>query len=256
MNLAAAPRLITAREEGVQYSLADRGDELFILTNADKAIDFKIVTAPLNSPARANWRDLIPSREGIYVIDLELYSGHLVQLEHNAARHRSSATSGTGEGIAIAFDEAAYSLDAIGRLRIWTRPTLRFSYSSMTTPSEVYDYDMASRTRTLRKRRYSSGYNPADYVTTRIMAKAEDGAEVPISLLHRRDFVRDGNSAAAALRLRFLRHGDAGRPIQRQSAVAGRSRFCFMPSRISAAAPTRGWGWYLDGKARKEDEHL
>ena len=77
----APPRLVAAREEGVQYSVADRGDELFILTNADGAIDFKVVTAPLASPERANWRDLIPYREGIYVLDVELYAGHMVRLE-------------------------------------------------------------------------------------------------------------------------------------------------------------------------------
>src|SRR5207248_1614638 len=72
---------------------------------------------------------------------------------------------------------------------------LRFSYSSMTTPSEVYDYDMAGRTRILRKRQeIPSGHNPADYVTTRIMASSHDGAQVPVSLLHRHEFVRDGNA--------------------------------------------------------------
>ena len=80
-NPDAPPRLVAAREEGVQYSLADRGDELFILTNADGAIDFKVVTAPLASPERANWRDLIPHRAGIYVLDVELYAGHMVRLE-------------------------------------------------------------------------------------------------------------------------------------------------------------------------------
>src|SRR4029078_9312066 len=77
----APPRLVAAREEGVQYSIADNGDELFILTNANDAIDFKVMTAPLASPARANWRDLIPHREGIYVLDVELYAGHMVRLE-------------------------------------------------------------------------------------------------------------------------------------------------------------------------------
>ena len=76
----------------------------------------------------------------------------------------------TGEEHAIAFDEAAYSLDTMGGYEFDTT-NLRFSYSSMTTPSEVYDYDMASRTRTLRKRQeIPSGHDPADYVTTRIMA--------------------------------------------------------------------------------------
>src|SRR5262249_58454099 len=98
----------------------------------------------------------------------------------------------TGEEHAISFDEAAYSLDIMGSYEFDTT-NLRFSYSSMTTPGEVYDYDMAKRTRTLRKRQeIPSGHNSADYVTTRIMARAEDGVAVPISLLHRRGFKRDG----------------------------------------------------------------
>ncbi len=139
----APPRLIAAREEGVQYDVADRGDELFILTNADKAIDFKIVTAPLASPERKNWRDLIGHRAGTYVIEHDLYAGHLVRLERsNALAAIVIRDLGNGEEHAIAFDEAAYSLDIMGSYEFETT-NLRFNYSSMTTPSEVYDYDMA-----------------------------------------------------------------------------------------------------------------
>ena len=100
-------------------------------------------------PERANWRDLIPHRAGVYVIDIELYSGHLVRLERaNALPAIVIRDLATGEEHAIAFDEAAYSLDTMGGYEFDTT-NLRFSYSSMTTPSEVYDYDMASRTRTL-----------------------------------------------------------------------------------------------------------
>ena len=179
----------------MQYSVADRGGELFILTNADGAIDFKVVTAPLDSPGRANWRDLIPYREGVYLIDVELYAGHMVRLERaNALPAIIIRDLETTEEHAIAFDEAAYSLDTQGGYEFDTT-NLRFAYSSMTTPSEVWDYDMASRARTLRKRQeIPSGHNPADYVTTRIMATAHDGAQVPVSILHRKDLVRDGNA--------------------------------------------------------------
>ena len=133
----------------MQYSIADRGDELFILTNADDAIDFKVMTAPLAAPERANWRDLIPHREGIYVLDVELYAGHMVRLERaNALPAIIIRDLTSGEEHAIAFDEAAYSLDTMGGYEFETT-NLRFSYSSMTTPSEVYDYDMAKRTRVL-----------------------------------------------------------------------------------------------------------
>ena len=101
------------------------------------------MTAPLAAPDRANWRDLIPYREGIYVLDVELYAGHMVRLERaNALPAIIIRDLATGDEHAIAFDEAAYSLDTMGGYEFDTT-NLRFSYSSMTTPSEVYDYDMA-----------------------------------------------------------------------------------------------------------------
>jgi len=250
-NPDAPPRLVAAREEGVQYSLADRGDELFILTNADDAIDFKIVTAPLASPERRNWRDLIPHRKGIYILEHDLYSGHLVRLERaNALPSIIIRDLGTNAEHAIAFDEAAYSLDIMGSYEFETT-NLRFSYSSMTTPSEVYDYDMASRTRSLRKRQeIPSGHNPADYVTTRIMAKSHDGAEVPISLLHRRDFVRDGKAP-----LLLYGYGSYGMAMPasfnaNRLSLVDRG-FVYAIAHIRGGTD-KGWSWYLDGKREKK----
>jgi oligopeptidase B len=245
------PRLVAAREMGVQYALADRGDELLILTNADDAIDFKIVTAPLAAPERANWRDLIPHRAGIYVIDHDLYSGHMVRLERaNALPSIVIRDLASGEEHAIAFDETAYSLDAMGGYEFDTK-NLRFSYSSMTTPSEVYDYDMAKRTRVLRKRQeIPSGHNAADYVTTRIMARAEDGAEVPISLLHRRDFKQDGRAP-----LLLYGYGSYGHAIPASFNASRLSLvdrgFVYAIAHIRGGTD-KGWGWYLDGKREKK----
>jgi oligopeptidase B len=250
-NPDAPPRLIAPRETGVQYSLADRGDELFILTNADSAIDFKIVTAPLAAPERANWRDLIPHREGVYILDHDLYSGHLVRLERaNALPAIIIRDLKTGEEHAIAFDEAAYSLDTMGSYEFDTN-NLRFSYSSMTTPSEVYDYDMASRTRILRKRQeIPSGHNPADYVTTRIMATSHDGAEVPVSLLHRRDLVRDGSAP-----LLLYGYGSYGMAMPASFSANRLSLvdrgFVYAIAHIRGGTD-KGWGWYLDGKREKK----
>ena len=250
-NLDAPPRLVAAREKGVQYSVADRGDELFILTNADEAIDFKIVKAPLQSPGRANWRDLIPYREGIYVLDLELFSGHMVRLERaNALPAIILRDLVSGEEHAIAFDEAAYSLDTMGSYEFETT-NLRFSYSSMTTPSEVYDYDMARRTRILRKRQeIPSGHNPADYVTTRIMATSHDGAQVPISILHRRDFTREGTAP-----LLLYGYGSYGMAMpasfsSNRLSLVDRG-FVYAIAHIRGGAD-KGWQWYLDGKREKK----
>lgn len=247
----APPRLVAAREEGVQYSLADRGDELFILTNADDAIDFKIVTAPLGSPERKNWRDLIPYRPGIYIIDLDLYAGHLVRLERaNALPAIVIRDLTTWEEHAIAFDEAAYSLDTMGSYEFDTT-NLRFAYSSMTTPSEVYDYDMTKRTRTLRKRQeIPSGHDAADYVTTRIMAKAHDGAEVPVSILYRRGLKLDG--AAPLLLYGYGSYGMAMPASFNANRLSLVDRgFVYAIAHIRGGAD-KGWGWYLDGKREKK----
>ena len=250
-NLEAPPRLVAARESGVQYSIADRGEELFILTNADGAIDFKIVTAPLDSPLRPHWRDLIAHREGVFIIDIELYAGHLVRLERaNALPAIIIRDLKRGDEHAIAFDETAYSLDTMGGYEFDTT-NLRFAYSSMTTPSEVCDYDMASRTRSLRKRQeIPSGHDPADYVTTRIMATSHDGAEVPVSILHRRDLKRDGTAP-----LLLYGYGSYGMAMPASFSANRLSLvdrgFVYAIAHIRGGSD-KGWGWYLDGKRAKK----
>ncbi len=245
------PRLIAKREDGVQYSIADRGDQLFILTNADDAIDFKVVTAPLASPARKNWRDLIPHRPGTYIIDVELYSGHLVRMERtNALPSIVIRDLATLQEHAIAFDEAAYSLGTVGGYEFDTTQ-IRFSYSSMTTPSEVFDYDMVSRERTLRKRQeIPSGHNPADYVTTRIMATSHDGAQVPVSIVHRKDLKRDGSAP-----LLLYGYGSYGSSMPASFSANRLSLvdrgFVYAIAHIRGGSD-KGWGWYLDGKREKK----
>ena len=247
----APPTLVAARETGVQYSLGDRGFELFILTNADGAVDFKIVTAPLQTPQRANWHDLIPHRAGVYILDMDLLANHLVRLERANALPSAVIRDLTDNAEhAIAFDETAYSLDTIGGYEFDTVMT-RFAYSSMTTPTEVYDYNMVTRERSLRKRQdIPSGHNPADYVTTRIMAASHDGAQVPVSILHRRDLNRDG-----AAPLLLYGYGSYGHAIPASFSANRLSLvdrgFVYAIAHIRGGSD-KGWNWYLDGKREKK----
>jgi oligopeptidase B len=247
----AKPRLVAARQNGVQYSVADRGDELFILTNADAAIDFKIVTAPLAGPARANWRDLIPHREGVYILDFDLYAGHMVRLERaNALPSIVIRDLTSGGEHAIAFAEAAYSLSTIGGYEFDTT-NLRFSYSSMTTPSEIYDYDMASRERRLRKRQeIPSGHDPHHYVTTRIMAASHDGALVPVSILHGKDFKQDGSAPLLLYGYGAYGHAMPASFSANRLSLVDRG-FVYAIAHVRGGAD-KGWGWYLDGKREKK----
>jgi oligopeptidase B len=247
----AEPRLVAPRERGVRYSMADRGDELFILTNEGDAIDFRIATVPLAAPERANWRELVPHRLGTYILGMDLFAGHLVRLERtNALPSIVIRDLATGAEHTIAFDETAYSLDMIGGYEFDTT-TLRFAYSSMTTPNEVYDYDMATRQRTLRKRQeIPSGHDPAAYVTTRITAIAHDGAEVPVSILHRRDLVRDGRAP-----LLLYGYGSYGMAMPASFSANRLSLvdrgFVYAIAHIRGGSD-KGWSWYLDGKREKK----
>jgi len=247
----AKPRLVEPRKKGIRYDVADRGDELFILTNEDGAIDFRIATAPLASPGREHWRELVPHRPGIYILGIELYAGHLVRLERaNALPSIVIRNLASGAEHAIAFDEAAYSLDIAGGYEFDTT-TLRFSYSSMTTPVEVYDYDMASRNRLLRKRQeIPSGHDPAHYVTTRIMAKSHDGAEVPVSILHHRDLACDGTAP-----LLLYGYGSYGMAMPASFSANRLSLvdrgFVYAIAHIRGGSD-KGWAWYLDGKREKK----
>ncbi|MBH0237096.1 S9 family peptidase [Methylobrevis albus] len=189
------PHLVEARATGVEYSVEDDGgDMLLITTNAD-APDFKIVSAPLADPGRDNWVDVVPHVPGRLIIAATVYADRLVRLERENGLPRIVIRQlSTGEEHAIAFDEEAYSLGLAGSYEFDTT-MLRFTYSSMTTPARVYDYDMATRERTLRKQQeVPSGHDPADYVTRRVQAPSADGELVPVSLLYHKDTPLDGSA--------------------------------------------------------------
>ena len=190
-----APQMIAPRETAVQYSVDEAHGRFFILTNADSAKDFRIVAAPVESPGREHWVDVVPHKPGRLILSHDVTARHLVRLERSEGLpriviHRLS----DGAEHTIAFEEEAYSLGLSGGYEFDT-DSLRFIYSSMATPSRVYDYDMETRERVLRKEQeIPSGHDPSLYVTRRLLAPAADGETVPISILYRRDTKIDGSA--------------------------------------------------------------
>ena len=245
------PRLIAARKTGEEYSVDHGDDRFFILTNAAGAEDFKIVTAPIGAPGRDNWRDLIPHREGRLILSHTSYRDILVRLERENGLPRIVIRHlPTGEEHAIAFDEEAYSLGMSDGFEFDTT-TLRFTYSSMTTPARVYDYDMVARSRVLRKEdEVPSGHDPADYVTKRIFAPASDGETVPISLLYRRDTPIDGSAPCL-----LYGYGAYGISIP---ASFGTTRLSLVDRGFVYAiahirgGKDKGYRWYAEGRREKK----
>jgi len=244
---AGEPVLVAARRSAEEYHFDHGGDRLYILTNAGGAEDFKIVTAPPASPGREHWRDLVPHRDGRLILHHVVFKDFLVYLERESGLPRIMIRSiETGEEHAIAFDEEAYSLGIIDGYEFDTA-TLRIAYSSMTTPTRVYDYDMIKRTRVLRKEdEIPSGHDPSDYVTRRVFAPADDGETVPISLLYRRDTPIDGTAPCL-----LYGYGAYGMSIP---AAFGASRLSLVDRGfVHAIAHIRGgkdkgYRWYASGR--------
>ena len=188
-----APKLIAPRVAGIEYDLEHWGDRFIIKTNRDDAEDYKIVTAPVSDPRPENWTDLIPHRPGCFLVGFIVVKNWLIRMERENALPRIVVRDmNSGEEHAIAFDEEAYSL-GFGEMREFDTGILRFSYSSMTTPAQVYDYDMGDRSRVLRKmQEVPSGHDPANYVTRRIQATAHDGESIPVTLLYAKSTALDG----------------------------------------------------------------
>ena len=252
----AAPVLVAARETSVQYSVEhhpalDGAPTLVLTTNADGAEDFKIALAPLAHPERSNWRDLVPHRPGVYVLGITLLADWLIRIEREDGLPRIVARHlGSGEEHAIAFPEDAYSLGGGGGYEFATN-LLRFAYSSMTTPSEVWDYDLSTRQRVLRKRQeVPSGHDPSAYVTRRLQAPTADGETVPISILHRKDVKPDGTAPCL-----LYGYGAYGHAIPASFATSRLSLvdrgFVFAIAHIRGGSD-KGRRWYREGKLGKK----
>ena len=188
------PKLVAERISGQEYILDHHDDQFIILTNTDDAEDFKIVSAPINSPGRENWTELVPHKLGRLILDIDVFQNYLVRLERENGLPRIVIHRfNDGFEHQISFEEEAYSLGLDTGFEYDTS-TIRFSYSSMTTPSQIYDYDMETQSRTLRKvQEVPSGHNSDDYVTKRIFAPTDDGEQVPITLLYHKNTKLDGS---------------------------------------------------------------
>ncbi len=247
----AEPVVVAPRATGHQYDLEEGGDVFFILTNSNGAKDFRVVAAPVSDPRPENWTEIVPHEPGRLILSIMGFRDFLVRLERKdglpriVIRDRSS-----GEEHAIAFDEEAYALGLIGSLEYDTT-VLRFSYSSMTTPSEVFDYNMRTRERVLLKvQEVPSGHDPAQYVTRRLMAPAPDGELVPVSLLYRKDTPLDGTAPC-----HLYGYGAYGIAVP----AAFNTNWLSLVDRgfVYAVAHVRGgkdkgYAWYEDGKREKK----
>ncbi|WP_297322309.1 S9 family peptidase [uncultured Bartonella sp.] len=243
------PKCVRKREKGVEYSLTEGGDVFYILTNIDNAKDFKIMMAPFDNPEEKNWIEVVPHEAGRLILGHDAYRNFLVFLERRDGlplieildRHG-------GTKHAIAFDEETYSLALHGAAE-YDSEVIRFSYSSMTTPSELYDYNMRTRNRVLLKtQEVPSGHDTKNYRTRRLMAEAQDGTKIPVSLFYHKNTKLDGT--APCLLYGYGAYGISIPDSFNTNALSLVDRgFVYAIAHIRGGKE-KGFAWYENGKHR------
>jgi oligopeptidase B len=190
----AAPRLMLARRDDHEYYPDHHGRRFFIRTN-DKGRNFRVVEAPVDDPAEANWTEVRAHSDDAMVEDIDCFAGHLVvSTMVDGLPHLSVTDLANGQSHDIAFPEPVYSAYAHTNAEFET-VKFRFGYESFVTPRSVFEYDMATRERVLLKQtEVLGGYDATRYASERIFATAADGTRIPVSLLYRKGTPRDGTA--------------------------------------------------------------
>jgi len=239
--------MIEPREQEHEYGIEHHGDRYFIVTNADGAENFKLMEAPDSSPGRANWTEVIGHRPDVKLSGIEVFDDHVVLFERTAgvARIRVRRLSDGAEHL---IDQPEPVSTAYGGSNPeFATSTLRYGYVSMVTPSSVFRYDMETRERTLLKRQpVLGGYEPDQYVTERVWATAEDGTQVPMSVVYREGLERNGTAPV-------LLYGYGSYEASMDPSFSSFRLSLLDRGFVFALVHIRGGGemgrrWYLDGK--------
>lgn len=241
------PTLIAPRAKDELYYVEHAGEHFIIQTNADDAVDFKLVRAPIDEPGRDNWEEWLPHRPGTYLRDVLPLKNHFIRLETANALPRIVVSDyALDNEFEIEFDEQAYDLGLSSGYEFATN-TIRYSYESPSTPEQIFDFNLTTRERTLRKtQEVPSGHNPDLYVVERFFIKADDGAEVPVTVLRLKTTPIDGTAP-----LLLYGYGSYGATMEAYFSTSVLSLVdrgvVWAVAHIRGGA-AKGRQWYLDGK--------
>jgi len=244
-------KVIQSRERGLEYSVSQYKGDFYIVNNIG-AQNFKISKAPIANPGKTNWTDVIAHREDVLVEGLSIFKDFLVIEERKAglAQIRIRPWTGKDEHY-IEFQDPAYTAYVAGTPEFDTN-IIRYGYSSLTTPSSTYDYDVVARTKELLKQQevVDASFSVDNYTSERIMVPARDGAMVPMSIVYRKDLDR-----SKANPLLLYAYGSYGASMDAYFSSVRLSLldrgFIYVIAHIRGGQEM-GRAWYEDGKLLKK----
>jgi len=247
----AVPRCLLPREQGHEYDVTHAptpdADRFVIVSNADDAVNFQLFEAPIDATSRDEWSVLVAHRPEIKLEGVNAFAGHLVRYERREGVRRIVVTPyGAGHEHELAMPEEVYDTGPATNAEFETS-VLRFTYTSLVTPSTVFDEDLdTGERRLLKTTEVLGGHDPADYETGRLWATAPDGTQVPLSYVHRRGLVRDGTAPCLLYGYGSYEHCiDPGFSTLRLSLLD--RGFVFAMAHIRGGGEL-GRPWYDDGK--------
>jgi oligopeptidase B len=187
-------RIFHPREREMKYNVDHHGGKFYILTNWN-ARNFRLMEAPVSKHGKSNWKEIVPHREDVLLSGIEIFNDYLVLSERkNGLQQLYVSDWNSGKGRYIDFDEEAYTA-AVSVNPDFESNMLRFSYSSLTTPNSVFDYNMKTGEQKLLKQDEVLGdFSPDNYEAKRVYATAADGTKIPVSLVFRKGTAMDGSN--------------------------------------------------------------
>ena len=189
-------QVLLKRQPGIEYEVEHQGDWFYIRTN-EGAQNFRLMRTPIDAPSKENWTEVIAGRPDVTIEDVDGFAGYLVvsERERGLETIRIARADRLDHFEKIDFPEPVYTVGITANPEYLT-DVLRFNYASLVTPASVFDYDLTTKIRVLRKQTEVAGYDPSLYQSERLFARAPDGVEVPISLVYRKGIQRDGRNPA------------------------------------------------------------
>ena len=185
-------KIFQARERDLEYEIEHVGDQFYILTNKD-AQNFQLMTTPQQSTEKSNWKTVIAHRPDVFIEDFDVFKNFMALTERHHGISKIRIITNDGEDYFVQFDEDVYSSNTMDNYDFDVE-NIRLYYSSLKTPSSTYDFNTKTKALSLLKRQEVLGdFSPDDYETTQVHATARDGVKVPISLVYKKGFVRDGS---------------------------------------------------------------
>jgi len=238
-------RVIQARERNLEYGIAHYGDRFYIRTNLD-AKNFRLMSTPENATSKDNWEEVIPHRKDVLLEGIDIFNDYLVLNERKNGITQLRIRPWEGTEHYIEFPEDAYVAYTSVNPEFDT-DILRFGYTSLTTPSSTYDYNMKTKERELLKQQEVVGeFNPSDYASERIYVTARDGAKVPVSIVYKKGFKKDGKQPL--LLYAYGSYGNSMEPYFSSVRLSLLDRgFAYAIAHIRGGEEM-GRHWYEDGK--------